>query len=482
MSDLNLYSVNWQDGMLLTQQHLKSQEKYFEDLARWYATSAGDNFGLIRKSLSGQPALNLNLIVSGSRLRVEVLRCQAITPGGYYIEVNESARNAVVGEAELGDGNVPVFIGVDPEAKLQVGEPDPKEDVPRVPYVANRYTLFLGKKPSLPEEQFLQIGQVAVSGGEAALSATYYPPCLSIFADERLNQKAIDLRNRLENLLSLASRAYTAIATSGALSTESSSLQVAFKETMYHLAFHLSATLDELVTGRNSGHPIRLVIVFKKLFRVFTTLLNLQPGLKDYLNEKFFVKQMNTEVGRFMSGVESFLLSEYDHRDIGGQIKSIDDTVGTLRAIFGFLAQLKSEQLGPQAVATDALTYRGKTYRIVTLGTCTAEQVGELSYVLIALPSPIPVADTVLLMSKDLFSTAEWNNMQVRLGFNEARGLGETDPVDVDTTTYGDKVALHPQDILKSPAVSQVTLIFRGARDMEKFASLGKTDLIMYSV
>jgi hypothetical protein len=191
---------------------------------------------------------------------------------------------------------------------------------------------------------------------------------------------------------------------------------------------------------------------------------------------------MNTEVGRFMSGVESFLLSEYDHRDIGGQIKVIDDTVGTLRAIFGFLAQLKSEQLGPQAVATDALTYRGKTYRIVTLGTCTAEQVGELSYVLIALPSPIPVADTVLLMSKDLFSTAEWNNMQVRLGFNEARGLGETDPVDVDTTTYGDKVALHPQDILKSPGVSQVTLIFRGARDMEKFASLGKTDLIMYSV
>jgi hypothetical protein len=191
---------------------------------------------------------------------------------------------------------------------------------------------------------------------------------------------------------------------------------------------------------------------------------------------------MNTEVGRFMSGVDAFLLSEYDHRNIGGQIKVIDDTLTALRGIFGFLAQLKGEQLGPQAVTSDALTYRGKTYRIARLGAFNVEKVGELSYIMLSLPSPIAVSDTVLLMSKDLFSTAEWNNMQVRLGLNEARGLGETDPVDVDTVTYGDKVALHPQDMLKSPAVNQVTLIFRGARDMEKFDSMGKTDIIMYSV
>ena len=468
--------------MLISQQHLKHQEKYFEELARWYAIGGGDGFGLVRKSASGQPSLMLNVAVASGRLRVEVIRCQAVTPGGYYIEINESNSKGVTGELALADGRIPVFVSVDTESKHQVGEPDPAEDVPRIPYLFSGYTCHLGQKPNVPDERFVQIAELSVTGGEAKLSDAYFPPCLTIAADERLNQKATDLRNRLENLLSLASRAYGAIATAGALSTESSSLQVAFKETMYHLAYHLSATLDQFVVGRNSGHPIHLVVQFKRLFRVFGTLLNLQPGLKDYLNEKFFTKQMNTEVGRFMSGVDAFLLSEYDHRNIGGQIKTIDETLGTLRAIFGFLAQLKSEQLGPQAVTSDALTYRGKTYRISHLSSCNAEQVGELSYVLVTLPSPVPVSDVVVLMSKDLFSTAEWNNMQVRLGLNEARGLGETDPVDVDVTTYGDKVALHPQDMLKSPSVSQVTLIFRGARDMEKFESLGKTDIILYSV
>lgn len=468
--------------MLISQQHLKNQEKYFEELARWYAMGVGDCFGLARKTASGQPSLMLNVAVSSGRLRVEVIRCQAVTPGGYYVEINESNSKGVVGESALADGQIPVYMSVDTEAKHQVGEPDPAEDVPRVPYLFSGFTCHVGQKPNLPEERFLQIAELKVSGGEAALSDTYYPPCLTLASDERLNTKATDLRNRLENLLSLASRAYAAIATAGALSTESSSLQVAFKETMYHIAYHLSATLDEFVIGRNSGHPIHLVVQFKRLFRVFATLLNLQPGLKDYLNEKFFVKQMNTEVGRFMSGVDAFLLSEYDHRDIGGQIKTIDDTLGTLRSIFGFLAQLKSEQLGPQAVTSDALTYRGKTYRIAGISACNVEQVGELSYVLVTMPSPVPVSDVIVLMSKDLFSVAEWNNMQVRLGLNEARGLGETDPVDVDVTTYGDKAALHPQDMLKSPSVSQVTLIFRGARDMEKFDSLGKSDIVMYSV
>jgi len=73
-------------------------------------------------------------------------------------------------------------------------------------------------------------------------------------------------------------------------------------------------------------------------------------------------------------------------------------------------------------------------------------------------------------------------SMQVRLGINAARGLGETDPIDVDTVAFGNKVALHPRDMLESSSVRQVTLIFRGAPDPNKFAGLGSMDLILYSL
>jgi len=79
-----------------------------------------------------------------------------------------------------------------------------------------------------------------------------------------------------------------------------------------------------------------------------------------------------------------------------------------------------------------------------------------------------------------MFTDAEWRSMQVRLGINEARGLGETDPIDVDINTFNNKVALHPRDMLKSSSVKQVTLIFRGTGDPQKLSGMGKTDLIIY--
>ena len=92
------------------------------------------------------------------------------------------------------------------------------------------------------------------------------------------------------------------------------------------------------------------------------------------------------------------------------------------------------------------------------------------------------VDDAVILVNKDLFSIPEWTAMQMRLGLNEARGLGETDPIDLDTVSFGDKVALHPRDILKLSSVNQLTVMFRGTPDSAKLSGLGPTDLMVYAV
>jgi hypothetical protein len=482
MSDFNLYSVNWQDGMLISRQHLKDQEAYFEELVRWYAGHVGDQYGLVRKSLSGKPALMLNMSVQGNRLRVEVIRCEAITPDGSFVEVTESGKNVVRAEAEIHEATVPVFLTVDPSLQTQIGDPDPSEDLPRMPFLMRTYALHLGTRPNVPEGRCLQLATLTVSGSEVNHAADYYPPCLTLYADERLVQKANEFRNRLEKLLSLSSQAYLAVASPGALAGEKTELQTAFKDTIYQIVYHLASTLDEFVIGRNAPHPLQLVVLYKRLFRVFSTLFNLYPGLKDYLNEKYFVKELNSDIGRFIASVESFIMTEYDHNDIGGHLASIDTILGTLRGSLGFLAQIKKEQLAADAAVMDTLTYNARTYRTLSYKGSRLEQVGELSYLVIEIAEPKSISDTVILMAKDLFSVAEWSHMQVRLGLNQARGLGETDPVTVDTTTYGNKVALRPQDMLKSPSVRQITVIFRGARESEKFNRLGKLDLMVYAI
>ncbi len=478
MDDFKLHSVNWQDGMLITQQHLKDQEKYFEELAAWHAMHAGDRFGLIRKSHSGRPALSLNLAVNGNRLRVEVARCQAVTPDGCYIEISGASGDVVRGEAEVKQATVPVYIGVDTERKRQVGDPDPNEDFPRVPYLVSRYSVHLGDPPNMPEGQFLQVASLRVEGGDVSHAPGYYPPCVTMYADERLAEKALDLRNRVENLLSLSTRAHRVV---GTLAKESTSLQISFKDTISSLAYHLTSNIDDFVVGPNAGHPLRMVVFFKKLFRVFATGINLHSNVSDFLNEKYFNKQVGSEIARYLSSIEAFIMSEYDHRNLGGQVKMIDDILETMRGAMAFLAQTKDKDLGDQAVATETLTYMGRTYRNAAYSTCRLERVGELSYLMVEMAKPGPIGDVVTLMTKDLFGDAEWRSMQVRLGLNDARGLGETDPIDIDTTAFGNKVALHPRDMVETSSVRQVTLIFRGAPDPSKFDSLGKMDLIIYT-
>jgi len=482
MSDLSLYSVNWQDGMLITQRHLMDQEKYLEELARWQALNTGFGYGLVSKSSAGKPTLNLNLTVNGDKLRVEVSRCQALTAGGHYIEVNETLNNPLKAECQVGDSPIMDYVGVDPKNKDAVGDADPDEELPRLPYRLNRYLLSLGKPPSLPEENYIPVAELNVSGGEVSLSHDYYSPCVTVSASEHLMQKAGDFRNRLENLLSLSSRAFMAMASDTSLSGEKTNLQTAYRDTMYFFVYDLASMLDDFAAGRRMMHPLKLIINIKKLFRVFSSLLNMQPGLKDYLNERYFSKERNSEIGRFLALIDGFLLSEYNHLNIRAQIKVIDEIFEELRGLMGFLAQAKKEDLGDQAVATDTLTYQSRTYRLAEYESYNVENIGGLNYLMIKISKPLPVSDTVILMSKDLFGDSGWASMQVRLGLNDARGLGETDPVDIDGTTYGNKVALHPQDMLQSQAVRQLMLIFRGAADSDKFSNLGKTDLIIYTL
>lgn len=483
MSDFKLYSVNWRDGMLLSQAHLAAQEEYLESRDRWYAVTGADRWGLMHgHGTDAHTALGMNLTAGSERLRVEVTRCRAMTPGGWLIDIGEAASGPLSAEVELSGEQIGVYVGIDDPVKRETGEPNPDEDPPRHPWRTSNYFVLLGEKPPLSRDRWIQVALLAAEGSEVEPVRDYYPPCLSTHADERLDKAAHDLRNRLENLLSLSSRAFVAINADGSLSAEKTSLQDAFKQTVYQFASHLSASLDTFVVGRNGRHPIEMVVFFKRLFRVFSTALNLQPVLKDFLNEKFFTREAGTEAGRFLATIDSFVMADYDHNAIGRHMREIDQILGVLRGLFGFFAQVKKEQLGAQAVASDSITYRGQSYRVASYSDVQVETLGELNYLVINLPEPRELSDITVLLNKDLFNAAQWSGMQVRLGLNEARGLGETDPVDIDTGTYDAKVALHPQDMLKSPSVRQLTLIFRGAADAERFTGLGKMDLSVYAI
>ncbi|MFO7914565.1 MAG: hypothetical protein R6U43_02605 [Candidatus Krumholzibacteriales bacterium] len=480
MGDFDLNSVNWQDGMLLSMKHLRDQERFFEELSRWHAASADDDYGLIKKA-EDQPPIRVSASLSGSTMKVELSRCQAILPCGMYLEYNQtlSGGDVLKAEAEVKETSVPVFLGAAGGEKIPTGEPDPSEEIPRIPYRMPQYTLTLAEPPNLPESRYIKVEVFNVSGSEVVPDPGYFPPSVRVNADSRLASRAVDYRNRMENLLKLSTRAYMTASSSKGLEGASTKLQNAFRETMYFLVYHMASHLDDFRTGRNAGHPLEMITQLKKLFRVISSMLSSRPGLTDYLNEKFFSRS-NSEARTYMSSVDGFLMSEYNHRDIAKQVRMADQIMGTLGEMMAFLAQTSPDQLLDQEEAAETMTYQGKTYKVNELAGSRLEEVGELAHLVMDPAQEGPVSDALILINKSLFSEAEWRSMQVRLGLNRARGLGETDPVEIDVNTYRNKVVLHPLDMLKSPAVNQVTLIFRGVSSPGKLNDLGSTDMVLY--
>ena len=477
MSNFKLYSVNWQDGMLLNERHLLDQERYLEEVGRWRNAPVGDSYGLVRQGFSATPGLELKAGASGGSLRVEVVTCRAITSDGHIIHIDASSGESVQAQGPVAGSEIPVFISVKPEERLATGSPDPSEEVPRMPYRTGNFTLHIGTKPNVPEGQMLQVALFQMQGSEVVHAPQYFPPCVTVWADQRLEQKVLELRNRLETVLSIANRAYSTISTG-----EKTELQRNLQGCVYQFVLYLSSCVDRFHTGRHAGTPLEMVTYFQRLFRVFGALLRLHPGVKDYVHEKYFVKEINSDISRFVTEIENFLMAEFNQGDIGGHVAAAEKILDQVKGLLSHLAQVKGDSLGPQAVATDSLTYSGKTYKIAPYGGVRAEQAGELIYLEIPLAEPRAMKDTVVLLAKSLVSPQEWSAMHVRLGLNDARGLGETDPVAVDAVSYGDKVALHPHDMLQSASVRKLTLIFRGVSDAAAFAKLGKMDLFVYSV
>jgi hypothetical protein len=480
MDEFVLHSVNWQDGMLISSRHFEEQEKYLEELARWFGYRAGIQYGLISKSASDRPALVMNCTLNGSTLRVEIARCQALTRGGHAIEINEACQNMVVGEATVESNMVPVYLSIDPSRRKQVGVPDPAENIPRLPFETPEYALSIGQAPNVAEGSLLQIGLLSIVDGSVSPAPDYFPPCVSVQAHDQLLQKARSYRAGLETLLRTLSRAYEALgSTSGPAADAGGSLQGHCRQIIRDLAIVLAGTVDSVVTGGDGMHPGDMVRTFKRVFRTLSVLLSLEPGVKDFLNQRYFEREAGSNITAFLSAIDGFLVDQYNHLDIAGHVRQIDNLLERTSGVFGFFAQ--SGPITPEP--TETITYQGKTFTRITYAGYRVEELTDFCSLLVSLQSAMPVKDLVVLMTKELFESGQWSDMQARIGLNEAKRLGETDPLALDINTFGTKVALRAPDMTTTQSVNQVNLVFRtrGRSIAGKFEHLSASDLIVYT-
>lgn len=470
MDDFKLQSINWRDGMLLTMEHFRKQQQYFEELLRWHAVGTGDNYGLVRKHKDRAP-LQLDSKISGGRLKVEVWGCQAVLPGGAFVEFNGSMSGGEVlkSEIEFDEDPVPVYICLVQDRKKQVGDPDPREEIPRIPYEIPEYSIVLGEAPNLPASMYVQAALLKVDGSGVSMADGYFPPCISVDADERLHGKIKEYRKQLEGLLRSSIEA--ALTNSGP-----DRLQRAYREMSGFLVHQLSSGLDDFAVGAHTHHPRRYVVMIKGLLRTVSSMLKAQNELKDSINDEFFAKKGGTNLDIFLSTIDKYLDSSYDHEDIAGQTRVIDEILRTLGEMIESIAGSEAREEIP-----NILSYQGKTYTKQVFSGITVDEVGEWTNVVIDMEEPFDMKGVVVLIKRALFTDNQWLHMESYMGMNEVRDPGNSYTTKRDLNTRAKEIVLWSEDQFFQETVNRITLILRGISDTRQLEDLGSRDVIIYA-
>jgi hypothetical protein len=133
--EINLGSVNWEFGMLLTPRHFQLQERYFEASLLWMLRYTTAGYGLVgagcRVTEADRGAVKYDPVIyvdgNENSLRVSVTQCRALTPGGCIVEIGPERPleqqfdlSSLEGLPETG-----IYITCEPFAKeTEDGEPD----------------------------------------------------------------------------------------------------------------------------------------------------------------------------------------------------------------------------------------------------------------------------------------------------------------------------------------------------------------------
>jgi hypothetical protein len=205
MHEKNYYRfVNWADGMKLNKNHFIDEQHALVQQLSWAAGTHINavNYGLLPAFEDGK-MFQLHIYAdTQQQVNVRLQYCNAVTPGGYRVYIDETAMLADAMAADVPGMAVPfselkgktgvyfVVLSMNPYQQLPVGSASIDEVPPRLPYTMPAYYLSLmpaedlqGKMPGFSQ---LCIGKVFVKEQAIQVDADYIPPCVNIHSHPKL--------------------------------------------------------------------------------------------------------------------------------------------------------------------------------------------------------------------------------------------------------------------------------------------------------
>ena len=310
------------------------------------------NYGVLPPFLGQNESLDIQISQRSDQfVQITLNGLNAITAGGMRVNINpKNEKDSIVYTHSFlpTDGSdkaisteqvFDIVLRVIPGERVLVGEPDPEEIPPRIPYVGPKYVLSV--LPSNPDgadsASYLVIGRVVQHGDQFLVDENYIPSCTVLSSHRALIQAYKNFGNRLISLQSSAAKVIAKINLRNQHVTLSDTIGAWCGEILSYIAT-IQFEYQNMVKEQP---PIVMVNCFATLAnRLLVRLNSLSTVDKEELLN-YFYQWIDVTPGNFGNILTQCAGIAYQHQNIYKSIEPIDHFLDMLDTIWLRLSSLE---------------------------------------------------------------------------------------------------------------------------------------------
>jgi hypothetical protein len=352
-SNKKYFPVNWIDGMKINKNHFIAQDDAWKDALHDSASlnTSPIRFGVLPLVNDNEDNFNVKLALDNQHtLRVTVLACHAVTPGGVKIDLPAFGRfaNNTDGVPSVSfpfaenknESGWWVVLTVQPFEKQPAGEPDPYENPPRYPHVLPSFSLQLVSDNEFAQYAFhpyaIAVGRVVANGNNVKVDTDYIPPCYSVSASPDLVNLHAELDVFMTRLETLCSQIVQKIL----VRNQQNEISDLVKFLCDRMVLCLSQAITSFRWTIIHESPAALFASVAALARVMKNSIDLRTGsgkeeMMNYLTDWCELRQ--GELEGLLSSVANI---RFDNNDINKTIQKIIPFVKVTGKLFETLSKL----------------------------------------------------------------------------------------------------------------------------------------------
>lgn len=353
MADIRRMAVNWVDGMKISRQHFIDTDHYHTDQVRraGAALLTPLNYGLLLPK-DGSDPLELQVLGdAGNQIRVKLNRCQAISPDGSMLDVEETddlkldtSLAGILEQYRLPmTQNVEIYIvlSVGMFERQPTGTPSESEIPVRHPYTLPLYRISLVPSELINIDQWggpgLVIGKLAYSNSELRVLHDFIPASCAVRSHKNLREWYNRWTGYLNDIEMYSFRILQKIKTKSQKNTLSDSVQMMVERLVSTMTI-VNIGFQRLVPFEP---PVQMVTSMSQTVQAIRVSLECLTDREKEELLGYLAEWADDSPGSIEKQLLTVIQAPYNHNDILPCLRIIDGFYSMWTALFLKLSQLE---------------------------------------------------------------------------------------------------------------------------------------------